>query len=81
MIAFLFALVVSEYRVMAPLLAFVTDSFRTSLAITGHFLFTAIVFLFHLIFLYGMFRLRREIYQRTMDTWYHQFDENKPGQK
>lgn len=80
-IAFLFAMVVSEYRIMMPLFIFVTDSFRTSIAITGYFLFTTLVFLFHLIFLWGMYSLRRGIYQRTMDTWYNQFDENKPGQK
>jgi hypothetical protein len=80
-IAFLFAMVVSEYRLMMPLFVFVTDSFKASLAVSSYFLFTTLVFLFHLVFLFGMYTLRRGIYQRTIDTWYHQFDENKPGEK
>jgi hypothetical protein len=81
MIAFLFSLVVNEYRIMMPLFVFVSNNFRSSLTISGFFIFTTLIFLFHLIFLAGMYKLRREIYQRTVSNWYQQFDENKPDQK
>ncbi|HEX6426391.1 MAG TPA: hypothetical protein VF008_01845 [Niastella sp.] len=33
------------------------------------------IFLIHLVFLAGMFRLRRLIHENTISTWYEQFDQ------
>jgi len=80
LIAFLFGHVVNQWRLIAPIIGFVSGGFRGYLALCSVFLFTTIIFIFHLIFLAGMYRLRREIYRQTTETWYSQFDENKPGQ-
>jgi len=80
LIAFLFGLVVSEYRLIAPMFGFIGISFKEAITFSAYFLFTDLVFVFHLIFLAGMFRLRRRIYQNTMNTWVRQFDDQKPDQ-
>lgn len=38
------------------------------------FLFPSLIFIIHLIFLTGMFKLRRLIHQNTISSWYEQFD-------
>src|SRR5215831_5114741 len=81
LISFLFGEVVSEWRVLAPVIGFVSDEFKTLLSLSTFFLLTAIMFIFHLIFLAGMFKLRRAIYQRTTNSWYQQFDETSPDNR
>ena len=78
LISFLFGEVVSEWRVLAPIIGFVSNEFKSLLSLSAFFLFTAIMFIFHLIFLAGMFKLRRTIYQNTTNSWYQQFDEPNP---
>ena len=78
LISFLFGEVVSEWRVLAPVIGFVSNEFKTLLSLSTFFLLTAIMFIFHLIFLAGMFKLRRAIYQHTTSSWYQQFDETNP---
>lgn len=37
-----------------------------------------IVFIFHLVFLYGMYRLRQQIHANALNGWYDQFDQQTP---
>lgn len=50
---------------------------RNSLLFTLIFyiLQSIVVFFFHLLFLFGMYRLRKQIYENTVNEWYHQFDQ------
>jgi hypothetical protein len=77
LIAFLFAQVVNVWW-MVP---FVFDLINISKNKGVWFYITAMVliswgiFIMHLIFLVGMFKLRRVIYENTINTWYDQFDQ------
>lgn len=75
LIAFLFAQVVNDWWMVR----FVFDP--TIAKNTGWYVMTAfllmswVIFIIHLITLGGMFKLRRHIYQNTVNTWYDQFDQ------
>ena len=76
LIAFLFSKVVGEWSVLPILFAasyawssMVLLVWANAIAIMG-------AFLFHLLFLYGMYRLRIRIQNNTVDTWYQQFDQD-----
>ena len=78
LITFLFAEVVSNWW-MVPLIAnSVNARISSILALLSPLILSVLVFSIHLVFLAGMIRLRRVIYQNTIHTWYRQFDE--PGQ-
>ena len=76
LIAFLFAQVVNNWW-MVPFI--INPGFRVN---NGAWLFAIalvliswFIFIIHFIFLAGMFKLRRVIYQNTIHTWYDQFDQ------
>jgi hypothetical protein len=76
LIAFLFAQVVNSWW-MAKFV-FNKAAFSSKSAwffMTGLLLVTWLVFVLHFVFLAGMFKLRRLIYQNTINTWYQQFDQ------
>jgi hypothetical protein len=78
LIAFLFSKVVGAWWVVP----FITQvgQLRGSLLVSLLFLIalTAFTFIFHLLFLYGMYRLRQLIHQNTVTSWYRQFDQQDP---
>jgi hypothetical protein len=77
LIAYLFAQVVNNFW-LAPYV-FKSDNVGKKYwyAIAAQLWFSWIIFTIHLIFLAGMFRLRRFIHQNTIGSWYEQF-EQKP---
>jgi hypothetical protein len=44
------------------------------LSVATFVLFAWMIFIIHLVFLAGMFKLRRLIYQNTISKWYEQFE-------
>lgn len=74
LIAFLFAKTVNMWRII-PFIN-MASIMRSNLFFNLlFFIFQSIVvFIFHLIYLYGMYRLRQLIYQNTVAGWYQQFD-------
>jgi hypothetical protein len=74
LIAFLFAKTVQVWRIM-PFINIGTIIKSSLFFNLLFFIFqTIVVFIFHLLFLYGMYRLRQLIYQNTVTGWYEQFD-------
>ena len=74
LIAYLFAQVVNTWWLL-PFVFRINNSVRYySYTLAALFLFSWVIFIIHLIFLAGMFRLRRLIYQNTISSWYQQFD-------
>jgi hypothetical protein len=77
LIAFLFAQVVNSWW-MVPFV-FDIGSFNSNkgawLYVTAMVLIAWLLFIIHFIFLAGMFKLRRVIYENTIHTWYDQFDQ------
>jgi hypothetical protein len=77
LIAYVFAQVVNNWW----LVPFVFNSGNMSksywLTMTALLLISWIIFIIHLVFLAGMYILRRFIHQNTISTWYEQF-EQKP---
>ena len=77
LIAFLFAQIVNNWWMVY----FVFDTESISVSKSSWFYVTALllvswfIFIIHFIFLAGMFRLRRLIYENTINTWYEQFDQ------
>lgn len=75
LIAFLFAQVVNDWWmvrfVFDPGIAKNSNWF----VMTAFILMSWIIFIIHLITLGGMFKLRRQIHQNTVNTWYDQFDQ------
>ena len=80
LIAFLFAKVVGVWQLF-PLIN-MTTIMRSNILFSLVFLVlqTVFVFIFHLLFLFGMYRLRQQIYQNTVTGWYQQFDQQDPQQ-
>lgn len=80
LIAFLFAKTVHVWRII-PLLN-MASIMRNNLFFNLLFIIfqSIVVFIFHLLFLFGMYRLRQLIYQNTVTGWYQQFDGQDPQQ-
>jgi hypothetical protein len=74
LIAFLFAQVVNTWEVVPVLIQAAKSANSYWFSVAGFVLFTWIIFIIHLFFLAGMFRLRRLIHQNTISTWYQQFE-------
>lgn len=73
LIAYLFAQVVSNWWMVPYLLN--TNIIKNYWYIqAGQLIFPCFIFIIHLALLAGMFRLRRTIYQNTINSWYEQFD-------
>jgi len=74
LIAFLFAKTVYVWQII-PLINLTSITRGNIFFNLLFYIFQSIVvFIFHLIFLYGMYRLRQLIYQNTVAGWYQQFD-------
>lgn len=77
LIAFLFAQVVNNWWMTS--FVFDKNSFSSNKSAwffaAGLLLVSWFVFIIHFVFLAGMFKLRRHIYQNTINTWYQQFDQ------
>ncbi|MBC7849513.1 MAG: hypothetical protein H7Y31_07240 [Chitinophagaceae bacterium] len=75
-IAFLFGVVVGEWKTTLPLLAAIKARVGTVLLIGFPLILSIMAFLFHLILLFGMYRLRRTIYHNTIERWQQQFGDS-----
>lgn len=73
-IAFLFARVVNTWWIVPFILKTKNLSAFNWFYIIVLFAFSWFIFIIHLVFLGGMFRLRRLIHQNTVTGWYEQFD-------
>ncbi|WP_276484984.1 hypothetical protein [Paraflavitalea pollutisoli] len=75
LIAFLFAKTVDIWRTL-PLVS-IGLLIKNNLFINFIFILlqTVFVFLCHLVFLYGMYRLRQQIHTNTVNDWVQQFDQ------
>ena len=83
LIAYLFAVVVSTRTILYIIFDREGRSIVSGVTLFYlllPFLLASVIFLLHLVFLGGMFRLRRTIHQNTIKGWYNQFEENKPEQ-
>lgn len=76
LIALLFGRIISEWRGLP-----IPELFELDVANILYFSFPLIIavllFIFHLIFLAGMYNLRRLIYHNTIETWQEQFSDGK----
>lgn len=77
LIALLFGQIVNEFR-SAPISVLIQLSLPDMLYYGFPLLLSTLLFIFHLIFLAGMYNLRRLIYHNTIETWQEQFSESKP---
>jgi len=81
LIAFLFGQIVNEWRTTIPIWLILDEANEVSLSdylFYGYsFLIAILLFIFHIIFLGGMYNLRRLIYQNTIETWKEQFADSK----
>lgn len=73
-IAFLFGSVLSEWRNTVPLLKLLQGSLVQRFLFAFSWISAMLIFLFHLVFLWSLVRLRRLIYQNTIETWQEQFE-------
>lgn len=76
-IAFLFGQVISQWRSVQPLLGIFKDHWFNYIFIGFDLLLAVFVFISHLIFLAGMYSLRRLIYRNSEESWQQQFGEPK----
>ncbi len=76
-IAYLFARLIEFGRVVWPYLGKKFLSFSDYLSLLTYPLLHLFIFSFHIVFLAGMFQLRRVIYRNTMHNWYQQFEEEQ----
>jgi hypothetical protein len=75
LIAYLFAQVVNSWWMVSFVFDPANPSNQYRLTLTALLLFSWFIFIIHLVFLAGMFRLRRLIHENTISTWYEQFDQ------
>ncbi|MFT3825071.1 MAG: hypothetical protein QM731_14200 [Chitinophagaceae bacterium] len=79
LIAFLFAEIIAEWRATVPLLMLLNAGFGLYFLIGYPLFLVTLIFLFHLIFLVGMAKLRGEIHTNAMNDWDKLGEENSPG--
>jgi hypothetical protein len=77
LVAYLFGQLLKEWRVVIPWIALVEGSFFNYLSLVAMLVMNLVIFVLHLLFLGGMYQLRRVIYQNTMNNWYNQFEDEK----
>lgn len=78
LVAFLFAQIINTWWIVLFLASnghFVKRSLAVML--TLELILAWAIFLIHLVFLAGMFNLRRLIHQNTISTWYQQFEKTE----
>jgi hypothetical protein len=76
-IAYLFAVMVSEIKLTFPLITQLDTDLLNLILFGFSFAVATISFVFHLVFLAGMYKLRRLIYHNTEETWQDQFSDTK----
>ena len=77
-IAFLFGQIINEWRATIPIWQKLDDAGISDYLFYGYsLLISLLLFIFHIIFLGGMYNLRRLIYQNTVETWQEQFSDSK----
>lgn len=74
-IIFLFATLVSNWRFLKSTLKDTPANPGTWLSLGWTVWYSLFVFLFHLVFLFGMYRLRRIIFINTINNWNQQFEQ------
>lgn len=78
LIAFLFGQIVNEWRTTIPIWKILGEAGLSDYLFYGYsFLIAILLFIFHIIFLGGMYNLRRLIYQNTVETWQEHFSDSK----
>jgi hypothetical protein len=77
LVAYLFGQLIVEWRRVIPWITLVEGSFRDYLSLLTMLIMNFVIFILHIVFIAGMYQLRRVIYQNTMNNWYSQFDEEK----
>jgi len=77
LIAYLFAQLIAEWRRAFPLISEINAASGAFLTVFSMLLINLLIFVLHVIFLGGMYQLRRVIYQNTMNSFYSPFDEEK----
>jgi hypothetical protein len=77
LIAYLFAQVVNNWWLVPYLFKPGQGRFNYWYILVSHLLFSWFIFIIHLVFLAGMYQLRRFIHKNTISSWYEQF-EQKP---
>ncbi|THU40915.1 hypothetical protein FAM09_02020 [Niastella caeni] len=75
LIAYLFAQVVNTWWMVHIVFDSEIQKNNNWVMATAVLLLSWFIFLIHLAFLAGMFRLRRFIHQNTVGSWYEQFDQ------
>ncbi|MFM9911317.1 MAG: hypothetical protein ACKVOW_18405 [Chitinophagaceae bacterium] len=74
-IAFLFGQVISKWRVLVPLLNVIDAGWLDYLFFSFPLFLVLITFGLHLLFLIGIYKLRRLLYQNTIERWQQQFSD------
>ena len=75
LIAFLFAQVVNSWWLVPFVFNSENISNKVWYTLAAQLLFSWVIFIIHLIFLVGMYKLRRVIHQNTISSWYNQFEQ------
>lgn len=73
-IVFLFGNLVSNWRFINDILKDTKVGIGTWLSFGWTVWYSLLVFLFHVVFLFGMYRLRRIIFNNTLKNWNQQFE-------
>lgn len=77
LVAYLFGQLISEWRRVIPWITLVEGSFRVYLSLLTMLVMNFVIFILHIVFLGGMYQLRRVIHQNTMNNWIDQFGDEK----
>lgn len=77
LIAYVFAQLLVEFKGVFPMIFEIEAPLRTYLLLGALVLINLLIFVLHLVFLGGMYKLRRIIYENTVTQWVNQFDEEK----
>ena len=77
LIAYVFAQLLVEAKGVFPIIFEIEAPLRLYLIWVALLLVNLLIFVLHLVFLGGMYKLRRIIYENTINQWVSQFDEEK----
>jgi hypothetical protein len=77
LVAYLFGQLISEWRRVIPWITLVEGRFLNYFSLLTMLIMNFVIFILQLVFLGGMFQLRRVIHQNTVNNWYNQFDDEK----
>jgi hypothetical protein len=78
LIAFMFSKVVDYWWIANIIVGGGLIKWNIAFWLLLWFLVAVISFIFHLLFLYGMYSLRKLIYKNTITKWVNQFDQQEP---